>query len=403
MVDILFVKAGDITTATRDSLLGVGLTCEVARATADARSALSQDDELRALVLDAGLTAQACRRLIDFAEKRRTDVALVGQGRPGRWEKFQQLGLRSFLAEPWTAVDLQRCLLSVGDQGSGATRRSKSLRKRSAGPGVADEEIRFLNRNSVFHVLSAEARKEFYRRGTIVACERGEHLFLQGEPCTSLYVIKSGLIEVQREQNGERRPKTVALLRNGDLLCELGVLQGTPHRSLARAMEPAQVLKIERSRFERILELYPQLAVSMYEVLSQRMESMILREGGLYSATGDLQGCLDWFDIATVLQSVVSDDSLVGAFLVHDDSGECVARVLVRKGMFVTAQVGTLRGEAAFHELFRMDLSGHRFSFRKRPIGKVHPRFDLSAVPSMALLLDAARVKDEVSLVPASM
>ncbi|MFH0944518.1 MAG: cyclic nucleotide-binding domain-containing protein [Planctomycetota bacterium] len=396
MVSVLLVDVVRPVSATLRELEREVVSYEVLRDAEDAFVCVDQDDELRVLVLDGGLASPDLPNLIKFTRRRRPDVTVVGQGSGGEHRLFRDLGVITFLRKPWGIFDLESCLRAEGNQGAWAC---NDLTGERTNARERDEEIRFLARNRIFQVLSREGRRELLARGKLVDLGPGQHLFEQGDLCTSLYVVRSGLIEVLREDDTSPSPTTVALLRSGDMLCELGVLPRTPHRSLARADGMAQVLQIDRESFVLLLEQFPKLAVSMYEVLARRMEAVILHEGGLFSATGELQGSLDWFDLATVLQNVISGESLVGTLLIHNEAGECVARVMVNKGRIVTASIGPMRGEAAFFLLFQVDFTGHRFSFRKQTAITVDPAYDLSDRPSMGLLLDAARIKDESKLV----
>ena len=398
MVSILLVDAVRPISATLRELERAGVSHEVLRHAEDAFVCVRQDADLRVLVLDGGLETPGLRKLIEFTRERRPEVTVVGQGAAGEHLQFSKFGVTTFLRKPWGIFDLESCLRAEGNQGAWASNDLSFDRANGVGNR---EDVRFLCKNRIFQVLSNEARQELFCRGQLVDLRPGQHLFEQGDLCTSLYVVRSGRIEVMRVENSDQAPTTVALLRSGDLLCELGVLPKTPHRSLARAAGPAQVLQIDRASYVCLLEQFPKLAVSMYEVLARRMESVILHEGGLFSATGELQGSLDWFDLATVLQNVISGESLVGSLLIHNEAGECVARVMVNKGQIVTASIGPMRGESAFFLLFQVDFSGHRFSFRKQTAIKVNAEHDLSDRPAMGLLLDAARIKDEARLVTA--
>jgi CRP-like cAMP-binding protein len=93
------------------------------------------------------------------------------------------------------------------------------------------------------------------------------HVLLQpGEEGSGLFVVVEGSVNV--EIPGGQTITCVA----GEFIGELSLLvDGLEHTVRVRAAEPAHCLAISRDEFARLLDDYPQIAVSMLKVLAQRL------------------------------------------------------------------------------------------------------------------------------------
>lgn len=101
-------------------------------------------------------------------------------------------------------------------------------------------------------------------------CGRGEVIFRQDDPGTSLYVIESGVVKVLRLST-EGREVILALLGPGDFFGELALLDGKPRSADAVAREPTDLLILDRKDFLEFLERFPPAALHLLEALSQRL------------------------------------------------------------------------------------------------------------------------------------
>ncbi len=81
--------------------------------------------------------------------------------------------------------------------------------------------------------------------------QRGELLFRQGEPRSSLYVIATGTVEVVREQDGRSEPLTV--IGPGQVLGEGALLHAFSHSASARAASELTLFELDRDSVLRRL------------------------------------------------------------------------------------------------------------------------------------------------------
>lgn len=82
----------------------------------------------------------------------------------------------------------------------------------------------------------------------ILSVPKGETVFKQGEPATSAYIVASGSIAVYREIDGEQQP--VARLKKGEMFGEMAIIDGTPRRATAVALEDCTLSLISKEMIE---------------------------------------------------------------------------------------------------------------------------------------------------------
>ncbi len=78
----------------------------------------------------------------------------------------------------------------------------------------------------------------------------GDEVVRQGDPGTSLYVIRSGEVEVALEREG-RSPKRVAVLGRGEYFGEIALVESVPRTASVRALVDCELLSLEKEDFDR--------------------------------------------------------------------------------------------------------------------------------------------------------
>jgi CRP/FNR family transcriptional regulator, cyclic AMP receptor protein len=142
---------------------------------------------------------------------------------------------------------------------------------REMGDSMVSKEVGdTLARNAVFSVLSAARRNALAERATLIKLVKGGKLFSRGEQPEAAYAIVSGEIEVTIE-GPDGRDVFIALLGSGTVIGELGVLDGVPRSTDARATRKTEVLKISRSLVTEALRDEPNSALALLGVLASRL------------------------------------------------------------------------------------------------------------------------------------
>jgi CRP-like cAMP-binding protein len=107
--------------------------------------------------------------------------------------------------------------------------------------------------------------------------EKGEILFRTGDPGDALYIVGSGKVEVLSEDPGAEDPRdgaasgiAIAVLGKGNAFGEMSLLGGDPRTATIRAVEDTDLLKIEKSDFERLVAEDPQMADAVKHISHRR-------------------------------------------------------------------------------------------------------------------------------------
>lgn len=151
--------------------------------------------------------------------------------------------------------------------------------------------------------------------------ERGETLFLEGDPSVGLYVVKSGLVRIFKS-SPEGREQVVSVARTGDVFNDVPVFDGGPNPASATAMERSSVLVIPRETVLALVSGCP-AAVSIIRLFASRLRRMTT-----------LVGDLSFRSVISRLAKVLLDVAVA-------ESGPLPAQRLTQEEM--AAMVGTVR------------------------------------------------------------
>jgi CRP/FNR family cyclic AMP-dependent transcriptional regulator len=127
-----------------------------------------------------------------------------------------------------------------------------------------------LGRVLLFKALPAEALSELAGHLRSRRYGKGDTVFYEGDPGTSLCIIDEGRVKLALTSS-EGREIIVDLLGPGDVFGELALLDGEPRSADAVAIEPTRLYLLHRDEFVRFLLERPGVAVELLGVLSRRM------------------------------------------------------------------------------------------------------------------------------------
>lgn len=116
----------------------------------------------------------------------------------------------------------------------------------------------------LFKDLSARARSLVESR-----FQAGEFIFRQGDAGDRIYVLKSGEVEVIR-QDPEKGEVVLARLAKGTYFGEMALLSNAPRNASVRAATDGTALAIERADFHTLFSSVPAFEKSIRDVLKER-------------------------------------------------------------------------------------------------------------------------------------
>lgn len=89
--------------------------------------------------------------------------------------------------------------------------------------------------------------------------EKGEIVFLEGEPCRAVYFVRSGRIKIYKT-SPDGREQVLRIMKRGDSFNEVPVFDDGPNPATAQAAEAASVLFVRKDDLRAIVREYPIVA-----------------------------------------------------------------------------------------------------------------------------------------------
>jgi CRP/FNR family transcriptional regulator len=114
----------------------------------------------------------------------------------------------------------------------------------------------FLKSLPYFESLDNEGIEQIDKEVLELSVARGEVLFLEGEPCSGLYVVKSGQIRIFKSSL-EGREQVLLIAKSGDSFNDVPVFDSGPNPASASALEKSTVYVIPKETVQSLLNDCP--------------------------------------------------------------------------------------------------------------------------------------------------
>jgi hypothetical protein len=186
----------------------------------------------------------------------------------------------------------------------------------------------------------------------------------------------------------------LAYLGEGEVVGELALLTGSMRSATVRCPERAVVLTLDKAVFGDLMQTLPAFARDMCVVLAKRLERAALKAPR--PAAKQLQGNLRFFDLATVIQTLITAQQTGMLTVSQDDGRHKVADIFFFKGNMARARFKHLSGDDAVFQLFLSPPEGD-FSFTGKTVLEEEVQSDVT-LPAISLLLESVRLQDELPL-----
>ncbi len=138
---------------------------------------------------------------------------------------------------------------------------------------LADADERFVDRHlrrlPLFTGLTSQQLEDVSKYLRPERYRRGETVFVQNEPGSSLYLIETGRVALNSIESG--KALELAVLHSGDFFGERSLLSGEPHSTSAVAQTDVDLWALDRTDFETLILRYPSLALNISRALSRRL------------------------------------------------------------------------------------------------------------------------------------
>jgi len=108
----------------------------------------------------------------------------------------------------------------------------------------------------------------------VKALEKGDYLFREGAPAQGFYIVQSGAVNVHRV-TATGKEQVIHVFRAGESLAEAALASPVGYPADARALEPSQVLLVQKDGILELLKRQPELAVRMLGSMSTHLRVLV--------------------------------------------------------------------------------------------------------------------------------
>ena len=104
-----------------------------------------------------------------------------------------------------------------------------------------------------------------------ILLKEGDTLYSVGEASDFVYFVESGEVEVRRADESGGDPIPVAVLGRGEIVGEMGVINGVPRSTTTVAVENSVLAALDRNTFLKAFGGEDGLGVSLLKMICKRM------------------------------------------------------------------------------------------------------------------------------------
>lgn len=159
---------------------------------------------------------------------------------------------------------------------------------------VSNVDPSVLARVVLFSEFHPEELQELSRNVRRRSYQRGDDVFLQGDPGSTLYIVESGLIRINVVEADRGKQLVLALVGPGEFFGELALLDGEPRSADAVAHADSLLLLLEREDFLRFVMERPSVTRKLLSVLSRRLrqDTQVLQDAAFLDVPARLARAL---------------------------------------------------------------------------------------------------------------
>ncbi|OGP36530.1 MAG: hypothetical protein A2X93_07035, partial [Deltaproteobacteria bacterium GWC2_56_8] len=133
---------------------------------------------------------------------------------------------------------------------------------------------RLMALSEIFKPLSAEERKEMLGRLTLKRFEKGASIAKEGERGETMYLIKSGAVQVWvMDRKGSQKP--VATLSEGDFFGEIALATLRPRVATVTALADTELVEFGRDELKDVLVRHPEIKGVLERAIRERVTGAV--------------------------------------------------------------------------------------------------------------------------------
>jgi len=125
--------------------------------------------------------------------------------------------------------------------------------------------FRSLSHDELAHLASTLIERAF---------DKDEIVFLEGEPCDGLYLVREGNIKIYK-LSSEGREQILSYVRRGGSFNEVAVFDGGPNPANAAAIEPSKLWIMPNQALFEAIQKHPAVAMAVVRNLGIRLRHLV--------------------------------------------------------------------------------------------------------------------------------
>jgi len=148
-----------------------------------------------------------------------------------------------------------------------------------------DDDIRVLSGAPLFEGFTQEQLRLLAFGSENSRLPAGKELYAEGAPADGAYVVARGRIDLFRDRDGRRI--VIADVGPGTVLGEFALFADSHRLTGAVAATDAEVMRLNRKLFRRILEEYPDVALFLHRRITADFQTMVAKLDALTARFSD--------------------------------------------------------------------------------------------------------------------
>jgi len=139
--------------------------------------------------------------------------------------------------------------------------------------------IQFLQSVKLFSELNPTSLASLARCLKTAEYPAAEVVLREGAPGVSMYIIKSGFVEVRRRDPASGIDFLVAQLAEGSVVVEMALITGRPRTATVTTVQPTVVCILTRADFRVLVTQYPEVSIALARLMAERLEDLTKHVG----------------------------------------------------------------------------------------------------------------------------
>lgn len=131
-----------------------------------------------------------------------------------------------------------------------------------------------LRSSQLFSGLPVTDLQQIAAIAVLKSVDKGDYLFREGAPSHGFYIVQSGAISVHK-LSASGKEQVIHVFRAGESFAEAALATAKGYPADARAIEPSELLLVEKAGFVALLKQQPELALRMLSSMSLHLRMLV--------------------------------------------------------------------------------------------------------------------------------